>query len=188
MDVSLRKAQRKTSKPPGRIRMVLMFDEAKTLVDLKYYNAFRWVLDNVIEQAWQLGRPAQPLPFFAVFLGTNSKVADFLPPGEDSSYRYFSRLIKVPQPFTALDWDVYNAEYKLPSRTPTPTDKLAYSHLADMSWLSRFGRPIWNALWKVSSGMTMDRRCREAGKIIRFAENKLHHCRDGVDGFKSLLT
>lgn len=60
----------------GRIRMVLLLDEAKTLVDDHYYNAFRWVLDNVVEQAWKSdgmdGKTYEPIPFLAIFLGTNS--------------------------------------------------------------------------------------------------------------------
>jgi hypothetical protein len=204
MDMSLRLTYRKMP-GIGRIRMVLMLDEAKTLVDLKYYNAFRWVLDNVVERAWiQSNRTLhQPLPFLAVFLGTNSKVVDFLPPGKDASHRYYASSIKVPQPFTALDWDVYVSEpYKLPklhsgdgpqNRNPDRSQiahalsrKLNYLHLAEIGWLSRFGRPIWNALWSSYAEDSQDTRRMEGRKIIRFAENKLHQCNpDG--GFYKLM-
>ena len=74
-----------------------MIDEAKHLVDLSSYNAFRWVIDEVIEQGFLVERPnaSRPLPFMVFFLGTNSKVADFLPPDEDSSERFYSSFLKV---------------------------------------------------------------------------------------------
>jgi len=90
------------------IRFVLVFDEATTLIDQHLYNSFRWILDNVIQKAWERGKwrgkrskytDTQPLPFIAIFLGTNSKVADFTPPGYDCSYRYFVRETEVPRPF-----------------------------------------------------------------------------------------
>jgi len=91
----------------------MFFDEAKTLVKMNYYNALRWVLDQVIPKAWEIADAERTgkekdtcLPFMAMFLGTNSKVADFLPPGVDSSARYFSMEMTIPQPFTALDWDI----------------------------------------------------------------------------------
>jgi hypothetical protein len=180
--------------------MVLMLDEAKTLVDFKYYNAFRWVLDNVVEQAWTFDSNDhdEPLPFMAIFLGTNSKVVDFLPPALDSSYRYFESYMKIPQPFTALDWDVYVSEpYRVPvpyndtqiirMETDEPSNNLTYNRLAEMSWLSRFGRPIWNAHWsKMGKGEQAISRRAEAQRIIRFAEKKLHHC-DSKGGFTNLI-
>ena len=155
----------------GRLKMVLMIDEAKYLTDTRFYAAFRWVIDQVIEPAWLLKKsPNQPLPFMAIFLGTNSTMADFLPPGEDSSNRYFVDYMKVPQPFTALDWDIMVPEEQFPKH-----EKLTYSSLADMTWLARFGRPFWLAQWgtclKIGS---IEGRRREADNIIMVAENKLH--------------
>ena len=150
--------------------MVLMIDEAKYLTDTRFYAAFRWVIDQVIEPAWLLKKsPNQPLPFMAIFLGTNSTMADFLPPGEDSSNRYFVDYMKTPQPFTALDWDI-----TVPEQYPKHK-KLTYSSLADMTWLARFGRPFWLAQWGtcLKMGSTEGRR-RTADNIITAAENKLH--------------
>ena len=127
----------------GRLRMVLMIDEAKYLVGLKFYNSFRWIIDQVIEQAWLLANRKSvrgPLPFMAFFLGTNSTIADFLPPGEDSSARYFFEFMKVPPPFTALDWDITVPENSV---LDYDLNTLTYESLAEMTWMCRFGRPYW---------------------------------------------
>ena len=192
----------------GRIRMLFVVDEAKTLVELQYYNSFRWVLDNVIQRAWehghtQLSHPL-PLPFLAIFLGTNSKVADFLPPGKESSYRYFASTMKVPQPFTALDWDVHVSEpYIWPDssgnslsafgnviRADEKTEtKLMHYQLQTMGWLSRFGRPMWYARWASKSNSSIELKHDEAERIIKFAEEKLCHLDDSsVEEFLSHLT
>ena len=154
----------------GRLKMVLMIDEAKYLTDTRFYAAFRWVIDQVIEPAWLLKKsPNQPLPFMTIFLGTNSTMPDFLPPGEDSSNRYFIDYMKVPQPFTALDWDITVPEEQFPKR------KMTYASLADMTWLARFGRPFWLAQWGtcLKTGSAEGWR-RAADNIITAAENKLH--------------
>ena len=167
--------------------MVLFFDEAKTLVDTDHYNALRWVLDEVIPEAWTFahakrggGQEQEPLPYIVMFLGTNSTVADFLPPEEESSARYFLDHMTVPQPFTALDWDVnIGKEY--------PRGAVTYNSLAEMTWLARFGRPMWESQWSLSVGKPPDEKAAMAARIIRFAEIKLHHChQDG--GFRNLFT
>jgi len=166
--------------------MVLFFDEAKMLVDYNYYNAFRWVLDEVLPYAFQLGKAKRGetgakivLPFMAVFLGTNSKVADFLPPGEDSSQRYFNLRMTVPQPFTALDWDIDIGA--LDASKP-----LSYHSLSEMAWLCRFGRPMWQSQWSTSSGMDPGERALAADRIIQFVALKLHQCGD-IGGFTELF-
>jgi hypothetical protein len=92
-------------------RFLLVFDEANTLIRQNYYNSFRWALDYILQPAWERGTSpnskTRPLPFMAIFLGTNSKVADFIPPGEFDSYRYYIRQIKVLCLFTSPDWDVH---------------------------------------------------------------------------------
>jgi hypothetical protein len=159
------------SRKLGRLRMVLMIDEAKYLVGLKFYNAFRWIIDQVIEPAWLLARPkneCRPLPFMVFFLGTNSKIADFLPPDEDSSARYFFEFMKVPPPFTALDWDITVSTDSVLHYT-----SLNYESLAEMTWLCRFGRPYWQAQW--GSTLTQSSsKSSNAISIVTAAENRLH--------------
>jgi hypothetical protein len=170
----------------GRILMVLFFDEAKTLVDTDYYNALRWVLDEVIPEAYTmeklkrgLGGEKEPLPYIVMFLGTNSTVADFLPPDEDSSARFFLEHMTIPQPFTALDWDVnIGKEYRRGTVT--------YNTLAEMTWLARFGRPMWDSQWSLSIGEDAEERVLQAERILRFAEVKLHH-RHQEGGFRNLF-
>ena len=135
-----------------RLKMVLMIDEATTLVGMKFYNAFRWVIDQVIEPAWLLSwensdLPKYPLPFTTIFMGTHSKVTHFLPPKHEASARYTFDVMKIPEPFTALDWDIEvpNEIKQLKRYNP-----LMYSSLADMTWLARFGRPCWMAQWGTS--------------------------------------
>lgn len=164
--------------------MILFFDEAKTLAELDHYNALRWVLDEVIPAAWDQ-KPTQkgmvaPLPYMAIFLGTNSTVADFLPPDEDSSARFFLEHMTVPQPFTALDWDVSIGTAHLKGR-------VTYHTLSEMTWLARFGRPMWQSQWSLSLDKTFGEKCAAATRIIRFAEVKLHH-RHREGGFRKLFT
>jgi hypothetical protein len=193
------KPERFKNRDIGRLRTVLMLDEGRTLVDFRYYNAFRWVFDNVIERAWMMANCCQtvePLPFVAIFLGTNSKVADFLPAGVDSSYRYYTSFVKVPQPFTALDWDVHVSEpYKLPtlqdnilpgSSNLRKSNMLAYSHLEKMGWLSRFGRPVWYGRWALKERESCEMRHDEAQRLIKFAEGKLHHLKN-QDAFERIF-
>ena len=159
------------SRKLGRLRMVLMIDEAKYLVGLRFYNAFRWIIDQVIEPAWLLATPknaCRPLPFMVFFLGTNSKIADFLPPDEDSSARYFFEFMKVPPPFTALDWDI-----TVPIDSVLHYTSLNYESLAEMTWLCRFGRPYWQAQW--GSTLTQSSsKSSNAVSIVTAAENRLH--------------
>jgi hypothetical protein len=164
----------------GRIKMVLMFDEGKMLVDLHLYNAFRWVLDVVVERAWKLTRPPTTvfaLPFMAIFLGTNSKVAELLPPDEDCSARYYTSKMAVPPPFTALEWDTHVNE---------PAKSISYNDLRGMTWLSRFGRPMWRAHWSLSMAKSVTERLNDAEAIIEFAEKKLHHLHS-TGGFRRLF-
>lgn len=166
--------------------MVLMIDEAKYLVEAGYYSSFRWVIDQVIEPSWLLNfeetaAPPRPLPFMAIFLGTNSKVADFLPLKEHSSARYFYSSMKVPGPFTALAWDI---EVKDPNLT---YETLKYSNLADMKWLARFGRPNWLALLAASLNNEFSSRYKDTDQIITLAMNKLHQMNLN-GGFRELFT
>jgi len=159
----------------GRLKMVLILDEAKTLVGLDYYNSFRWILYNVIERAFRLGRhatPTKPAPFVAVFLGTHSKVADFLPAGVDSSYRYFASFVAVPPPFTSLDWDVHVSEPYI-SADRRDLTRVTYSQIEKIGWLSRFGRPVWYARWAMKQSASCATRCEEAQRLI-----ELHHTQD----------
>lgn len=170
----------------GRMLMVLFFDEAKTLVDTDHYNALRWVLDEVIPAAYRMEHlkrglrgEKEPLPYIVMFLGTNSTVADFLPPDEDSSARFFLDHMTVPQPFTALDWDVnIGKEYRRGTVT--------YNSLAEMTWLARFGRPMWDSQWSLSVGKEAEEKALQAEQILRFAEVKLHH-RHQDGGFRTLF-
>jgi hypothetical protein len=153
----------------GRIKMAFVIDEAKFLVDNNYYDSFRWVIDQVIERSHALkGNLEEPLPFIVIFLGTNSKVAHFLPPGEDSSARYFKSDMKVPAPFTALAWDIDLEDSDFACRN------LNYSSLAEMAWLARFGRPVWFALWGSRLGQELSLRYNAAEELINLAMNKLH--------------
>jgi hypothetical protein len=170
--------------PIKRLKMVIMIDEASNLVEWQFYNAFRWVIDQVIERAWILKKDKRPdchLPFTAIFMGTHSKVSHFLPPMDDLSARYYLEIMKVPEPFTALDWDI-----KVPSDLPElHYDPLKYSNLAEMTWLARFGRPCWMAQWGTSlqsssqledqDGLSSGSRRRDANEIISAAQEKLHH-------------
>jgi hypothetical protein len=180
------KPKDKASQQIGRLKMVLMIDEAKYLVGKKFFNAFRWTIDQVIERAWITANQEkhtptrEPLPFMAFFLGTNSTVADFLPPGEDSSARYFLDFMKVPPPFTALDWDI-----TIPHDSILNYTTLNYESLAEMTWLCRFGRPYWQAQWGSSLAQPFE-RFRNASNLITLAENKLHH-RGSRRGFLSLF-
>ena len=137
------KPKEMNERPIQRLKMVLMIDEATTLVHLKFYNAFRWVIDQVIERSWILSlenmdRLECPLPFTTIFMGTHSNVAHFLPPAYEASARYALDMMGIPEPFTALDWDIeVPDEIKRLNRY----DPLMYSSLADMTWLARFGRP-----------------------------------------------
>jgi hypothetical protein len=175
----------------GRLKMVLMIDEAKYLVGSKFFNSFRWIIDQVIERAWisvnqQLASKenrmltSQPLPFMVFFLGTNSTVADFLPPGEDSSARYFLDFMKVPPPFTALDWDI-----TVPDDSILNYTVFNYESLAEMTWLCRFGRPYWQAQWGSSLAQPFE-KFRDASNLITVAENKLHH-KHSRSGFLDLF-
>jgi len=166
--------------------MVLFVDEAKTLVDHGYYNALRWVLDEAIPMALTLGKlsrgdpkPKDVLPFIAIFLGTNSRVADFLPPGEDSSHRYFNLHMTVPQPFTALDWDINLC-------AKHTQEALTYDSLSEMTWLCRFGRPMWQSQWSLNLGKTPEQKAFAADAIVQFAALKLHQCH-GKGGFSALF-
>jgi hypothetical protein len=165
---------------------VLFVDEAKTLVDYGFYNAFRWVLDEVVPMSFSLGQTARgealtkiALPFMAIFLGTNSKVADFLPPGEDSSHRYFNLQMTVPQPFTALDWDI-----NIGARNYG--ESLTYDSLSEMRWLCRFGRPMWQSQWSLTRNGSSEKKALAADDIIQFAALKLHQCYD-KGGFVALF-
>jgi hypothetical protein len=155
----------------GRIKMAFVIDEAKFLVDNNYYDSFRWVIDQVIERSACASKGTYlegPLPFIVIFLGTNSKVAHFLPPGEDSSARYFKSDMKVPQPFTALAWDIDLEDSDFACRN------LKYSSLAEMEWVARFGRPFWFALWGSRLRQDLSLRYNAAEEIINLAMNKLH--------------
>ena len=176
-----------------RLKMVLMIDEATTLVEMRFYNAFRWVIDQVIEQAWILSRenrgnvdpPELALPFTAIFMGTHSKVAHFLPPKYDASARYAFDIMKIPEPFTALDWDI-----KVPDVPGIEQFKkyysLRYSYLADMTWLARFGRPCWMALWGTSLKLPLMSKCEAANEIISLIKNKLHNKGGFIDILKKI--
>lgn len=174
-----------------RIRLLLVFDEANTLIDQHYYNSFRWVFDNVLQKAWEAGTSKysreRPLPFMAIFLGTNSKVADFTPPGENASFRYFFRSTKVPRPFTALAWDVHVGKpFLLKERASSlRSASLRYNHLATMDWLCRFGRPVWYARWRTRFTDTDEARRGEKEAIIHLVQEKLCHIRHGtVEDFR----
>lgn len=163
------------------IRLLLVFDEASTLIDQHYYNSFRWVFDNVLQIAWESGKskysPQQPLPFMAIFLGTNSRVADFTPPGEHASYRYFIRSMIVPRPFTSLAWDVHVGKpFQLRKRAAgLRSASLRYNHLPTMDWLCRFGRPVWYARWRSMFEKGDEDRLREKDRIIQLVQEKLCH-------------
>lgn len=182
MDAHL-KPRKYATQQIGRLKMVLMIDEAKYLVGIKFFNAFRWIIDQVIEPAWLIENPKdvrQPLPFMVFFLGTNSTVADFLPPDDHSSARYFFEFMKVPPPFTALDWDIAVPEHSVLHYIPPN-----YEALAEMSWLCRFGRPYWQAQW----GSTLPEsssKCRDAMSIVTAAENKLHQ-QSSRKGYQNLF-
>jgi hypothetical protein len=179
------KPKGKASQNLGRLKMVLMIDEAKYLVELNFFNAFRWIIDQVIERAWISANQKRldvPLPFMVFFLGTNSRVADFIPPGADSSARYFLDFMKVPPPFTALDWDI-----SVPDDSVLHYSSVTYQSLSEMTWLCRFGRPYWQAQWGSSLTRSSD-KTRDAGTLITAAENKLHQqqSRNGfLEFFKS---
>jgi hypothetical protein len=174
----------------------LVLDEAKTLIDQDLYNSCRWVFDNVIQQAWEKGKwrgqpskyaRTRPLPFMAIFLGTNSKVADFIPPGEDASYRYFIRSTKVPRPFTSLPWDVHvGKSFRLKKRVSSRRSaSLRYSHLSTMDWLCRFGRPVWYARW---SSVPDEARMTEKEQIIHMVQEKLCHITQcSVETFRATM-
>lgn len=174
-------------KETGHIKLVLMVDEAKTLVDWQFYNSFRWVLDTVIERAWMnLRKACRPLPFMAIFLGTNSTVADFLPSKDDSSHRYYASLLQVPPAFTAMNWDIFN---EAPRRADSfqrnsLLEELTYFDLPSMTWLSRFGRPLWHAMWM--GRQDNPRTNNEAQRIIGLAQYKLHH-QNNNEAFENLI-
>ena len=177
------KPKGKASQRIGRLKMLIMIDEAKFLVEKKFFNAFRWIIDQVVERSWISANPMgthAPLPFMVFFLGTNSKVADFLPPGEDSSARYFTNFMKVPPPFTALDWDV-----TIPNNSVLHYNILKYESLAEITWLCRFGRPYWQAQWGSTLSQSSD-KINDACRLITFAENKLHQKRSRND-FRKLF-
>src|SRR5437773_12201019 len=111
-------------------------------------------------QAWLRPDQSRPLPFMVFFLGTNSKVADFLPPDEDSSERYYSSFKKVPQLFTALDWDINVAK-----NPDLHYSTLAYDCLTEMTWLCHWGRLYWQAQWSCSVRMSST-KLAEANSII----------------------
>ena len=172
----------------GRIKMAIIVDEAKFLVENKYYNSFRWVIDQVIERSWlswlwgnsESAIPETPLPFIVVFLGTNSNVAHFLPTRADSSARYFTSSMTVPQPFTALAWDI---------KVPDPGFSyynLKYSSIADMGWLARFGRPYWFTRWFTGLRQEPLSKRDVADQIITIAMNKLHQAESQKD-FRDLF-
>jgi hypothetical protein len=175
-----------------RLKMVLMIDEATTLVGMKFYNAFRWVIDQVIEPAWLLSwensdLPEHPLPFTTIFMGTHSKVTQFLPPKHEASARYTLDIMKIPEPFTALDWDIEVPDEIKQLKRYNP---LTYSSLADMTWLARFGRPCWMAQWGTSLKWSPESKSENANNIITLAEVKLHNIptEDGFDTkFKALI-
>jgi hypothetical protein len=181
-----------------RVRFVMVFDEAKTLVDCNYYNSFRWIFDNVIPRAWEYGTSAyakkKPLPFMAIFLGTNSQVADFIPPPDNSSYRYFIRSTSVPRPFTALAWDAHiqkplPSSFKSRGRSLRSTStRLQYNCLPTMDWLCRFGRPVWYARWRSVFDAAKDARGQEKEEILLLVQEKLCHIQRGsVDEFRQCM-
>lgn len=160
-----------------------MIDEAKYLVDRGYYRSLQWVIDQVIELSWTSSfkgrvRPPCPVPFMVILLGTNSKIADFLPLKQDSATRYFYSSMKFPEPFTSLSWDI---EVEDPNLT---YDILNYSNLAEMKWLARFGRPIWSALWATRLNNESSTRHKVADQIITLAMNKLHQT-DSMSSFQA---
>jgi hypothetical protein len=175
-----------------RIRLLVVFDEANTLIEENYYNSLRWVLDKVIQPAWETGWAkyplVRPMPFMAIFLGTNSKVADFTPPGAQASYRYYTGAMNVPRPFTALAWDVHVANPVRLRRRQTgrrsgtnPPASLRYQDLATMDWLCRFGRPVWYARWRSMFDDTDEARSIEKDRIIHLAQKKLCVLKDERD-------
>jgi len=116
----------------------------------------------------------------AIFLGTNSRVADFTPPGEHASYRYFIRSMIVPRPFTSLAWDVHVGKpFQLRKRVAgLRSASLRYNHLPTMDWLCRFGRPVWYARWRSMFQKRDEDRLREKDRIIQLVQEKLCH----IDG------
>lgn len=177
------KPKERASQHLGRLKMLLMIDEAKVLVSKKFFNAFRWIIDQVIEPSWISGnrkRARRPLPFMVFFLGTNSKVADFLPPGKDSSARYFTNFMKVPPPFTALDWDI-----AIPKDSILHYSTLKYESLAEMTWLCRFGRAYWQAQWGTTVSASYD-KVKDACCLVTAAEIKLHQS-ESRDSFRQLF-
>jgi len=177
-----------------RIRLLLVFDEASTLIDQHYYNSFPWIFDNVLQIAWEMGKSKysleQPLPFMAVFLETNSRVADFTPPGEQASYRYFIRSMIVPHLFISLAWDVHVGKpFQLRKHAAgLQSASLRYNHLATMDWLCRFGRPVWYARWKSMLKKSDDDRMREKDRMIQLVQEKLCHINGAtVQNFKERM-
>src|SRR5271170_1095797 len=110
----------------------------------------------------------------STFLGLIG-VVHFLPPREDSSARYFLSSMTVPEPFTALAWDIEVHDPDFAYRA------LQYSSIPDIAWLSRFGRPYWFALWASGVRLDLASKYEVAGRIIRIAMNKLH----GMDSWDS---
>lgn len=154
----------------NRVKMVLMIDDAEYLARLNFLNAFRWVIDQVVERAYILANQTgigEPLPFMVYFSGTNSRISDIM--SSDSSLRYFGDLKRVPPPFTALNWDMM-----VPNNSILHYETLTYESLAEMTWLCRFGRPFWQTQWACML-IQPSKKFRGADTLVNVAENKLHH-------------
>jgi hypothetical protein len=122
------------------LKILIIIDEAMTLVGLGYFPAMRWILDEVIYEREDR--------FLVIFLGTNSRVSNFLPDPIKGSARTIPKgPVAVAAPFLGFLWDHH---------APSLKNKFRISNVSAFSHLVQYGRLLWQSVWKngLNAGLT----------------------------------
>jgi hypothetical protein len=152
-----------------KLKLLLVIDEAVTLVDWGYFPAMRWVLEEVIDE--------KDFDFLAVFLGTSSKVSNFMPHPVKASARLLPQgTTATATPFLSLPWDLGLQSYKGTLANMARFDNLVY-----------YGRPLWQSIWMDKSQHLKPLSLIELAQAKLLARNPRHEIDDPDPTKKKLL-
>jgi hypothetical protein len=147
--------------PKTKLKLLLVIDEAMTLVNWGFFPALRWVLEEVIDKP--------EYEFLVVFLGTSSRVSNFLPDPVRGSARSLPRgTTATVSPFLGLPWDI----------DVLHGNNITLKGMSQLRNLIYYGRPLWQSIWTQGS-QSLDPR-----SFIQFAQAKLL-CRNPETPFTS---
>jgi hypothetical protein len=128
--------------PCPQLQVVLYFDEAHTLVDVSRTtiptNDSKLPLDHLMSAL----NAIVDLPFFAIFLSTQSNIEHLAPTSYLArSARYKSLVPHLHSPITETPFDVWS-DPSSPKHVVINPSRMRVSQVEDIVYLSLFGRPL----------------------------------------------